>query len=1091
MQNKKLTTGLRMLCLVLCVSMLCGLIPAVADVTQGSVFAPSDTLWGQQNNNNWYYLYKGTDGEYHQLSYYSSTASISWQRNAFAFDPSAMNEMLFISKTSFFTGENGSIPAYGFRAPAGGTIKLTFQTHGATDMRMRVLHKRTAVSINGNTELTLNTNGYTTHTVELTVKSGDWIYLEGYTVGSNREGWVRNYSVTYQTVSQGADANDTVYEPNLDGDWGMQNNNGWYYMYQDRLTGTYNQMPFIASNNTEENFKNCFSADRAYPYCFITRDVIHPATSANAVKAFCAPMGGTVKFELKLKRSAQNVSGSPSCFTVYQGNTKIYPKDSAYKQINYRSDGSWETITITCDVVAGEWIYFVLGCNGSNINGEVQMQEKATYTKVNNAAMPETLPVPEYEGFQIRTASAGYDMRFTFSVDKTAFGDMGKTGAYTITELGTIWAVADPNKELDLNTGTVVKATYLNNEVAGQLQFSQTISGISKSKEKTTYAVRPYVKVTIHGVSHVFYGDTAEASVYDYLCSQDTAKDVLKMPISVNVSNRTLTSAYGTLTINKLFVTKAQQNKTQMPYSVTASGNTVTGNLIDGSVAIKVGMNADGSVSLTESVSKNQSGISGVSIGLQFSMDYDVILPAWGGVRLTKENPNAAPFPNDSPRAYIEYPLEWDAQMFLIQGEKGGYLVYHDDDGSQFKRLWLSNDGTNFNFTLETVPQAPFDNYTSFEAKPWVIVAYEGDWTNGLELYKSFADAKFNMDQINAQKPDWVDDIQGMVLADLDAGGIPALTELAKHVDPSQVVVIVPGWRQDLYDVNYPNYTAKAGIKENIKKMQALGYKIFLHVNFIGCDDEAVEYTQYGLANARYLEAYSKEPRLESWTSTYSVSFWMLNPANTTWQDLLVQRLKAVYDELGVDGFHLDQSLLCYNDGRGYVNGMTSMQGNVELQKKLAEALPNCAFSGEGTNEINCRYSSFLQRAPYGINSSSMTAGWSDAKVEQILPVDSYLWSGTTRLYHYPAMPPSGQEEAYLAWTKAGIRLGALPTLMRSSAYELINQNLATEEAIALFRWYQENKPVFNYAGWNGDEAFLCYRTARGRTVMFYDDALW
>ena len=1085
MQKKKATTNLRIVCLILCLSLLCGFIPAGAEATQGDTYAPSDGLWGQQNNNNWYYLYKGTDGEYRELSYYGSTASISWQRNAFAFDPSAMNEMLFISKNSFFTGENGSIPAYAFRAPVGGTIRMTFETHGSADMRMRVLHKRTVVPINGNEELALNTNGYTTNTVELTVKSGDWIYLEGYTVGSNREGWVRNYSVTYLSVNQGTEDDNLVYEPDRDSDWGMQNNNGWYYMYQDRLTGTYNQMPFISSDNKDENFNNCFSVDRVYPYCFVTKNAIHPANYANAVKAFCAPMGGTVKFELKLKRSSQNISGSPSCFTVYQGNTKIYPKDDAYKEISYRTDGSWENITITCDVLAGEWIYFVVGCDGSNINGEVQMQEKATYTKVNSAIMPETLPVPTYEGFQIRPVSAGYDLRFTFSMDKDAFGEMGTTDTYTITELGTIWAVADPDRELDLHTGTVVKATYLN-DAAGSLQFYQTISGLSASKEKTVYAVRPYVKCTINGVDHVFYGDTAEASVYDYLCSQDPTKDMVTKPISADINDRTLSSAYGEVKINKLYLTTAQQ-KNQTPYGVSAKGDTVTGSFLDGSITLKVQENSDGSVTMTQSAAKRQGGISGVSIGLQFSMDYDVILPAWGGVRLTKEHPDAAPFPTDSGRAYIEYPLEWDAQMFLIQGEKGGYLIYHDDDGSQFKRLWISNDGTNFNFTLETVPQAPFDDYTSFNANPWVVIAYEGDWTNGLELYKSFADEKFGMEQINAQKPEWVDDIQSMVLADLDAGGIPALTELAKHVDPSQVVVIVPGWRQDLYDVNYPNYTAKAGIKENIKKVQAMGYKVFLHVNFIGCDDDAVEYTQYGLQEARYLEAYSKEPRLESWTSTYSVSFWMLNPANTAWQDLLVQRLKAVYDELGVDGFHLDQSLLCYNDGRGYVNGKTSMQGNVELQKKLAEALPNCAFSGEGTNEINCRYSSFLQRAPYGINSSSMTAGWSDEKIEQILPVDSYLWSGTTRLYHYPAMPPSGQEEAYLAWTRAGIRLGALPTLMRSSAYELINQNLATEQAIALFRWYQDNKPVFNYAGWDGEEAFLCYRTAKGRTVKFHD----
>lgn len=1088
MQKNKTAIYLRVLCLILCVSLLCGGIPVIADVTAGNTFAPVDAAWGTQNNNNWYYLYKNTAGEYNWLDYHDGTASISWQKNAFAFDPNAMREMLFISKNSFFTGELGSLPVYAFQAPVSGQISLSFETHGPADMKLRVLHKRTIVPVDGADFVTFNTNGYTRHTVQITVKGGDWIYLEGYTTGASREGWLRNYSVTYQSVSQGSNAGELEYEPDLTAfGWGAQNNNSWYYLYQDLVTGTYSQMPFVAPVNTEENFVNCFSVDRVFPYCFINRSVIHPATNANAVKAFCAPMGGTVKFELQLKRSNQNLNGSPSCLTVYKGNEKIYPKNAPYKEINYQA----EKISITCDVAAGEWVYFVIGCNGSNINGEVQMQEKATYTKVTGAALPAALPVPTYEGFQIRPASGGHDLRFTFCITASAFGDMGKTKDYTITELGTIWDLADSGQELTLESGNVVKAGYLNNETAGKLTFTQTISGISQSKQKQSYAVRPYVRCLIGGVSHVFYGTTAQASVYDYLCSRETAKDVATVPISLNIHNRTLTSAYGTLTINKLNVATAKWHETVSPWTLSVKDNTVTGQFLGGTIAVKAAMNADGSVSLTPSANKTSGGIGGVSIGLQFSMDYDVILPAWGGVRLTKENPNAAPFPNDSPRSYIEYPLEWDAQMFLIQGEKGGYLVYHNDNGSQFKRLWLSNDGTNFNFTLETVPQAPFEQYKSFTSNPWVIVAYEGDWTNGLELYKAFADEKFGMEQINEKKPDWVDDIQGMVLADLDDGGIPALTELAKHTDPSQIVVIVPGWRKDLYDVNYPNYDAKAGIKENIKKVQAMGYRVFLHVNLIGCDDDAKEYTQYGFENVRYLDAYSKEPRLESWSSTYSVSFWMLNPASKQWQDLLVSRLKEVYEELGVDGFHLDQSLLCYNDGRGLVDGMTSMQGNVELQRKLAEAMPNCAFSGEGTNEINCRYSSFLQRAPYGINSSSMTAGWSDEKIDQILPVDAYLWSGTTRLYHYPAMPPSGHEESYLAWSKAGIRLGALPTLMRSSAYELINQNIATRQAISLFNWYQENRPVFNYAGWNGEDAYLCYRTAKGEVVMFRDEDLW
>ena len=113
----------KLLSLFLCLALLAGLIcintlTVSAEVKAGDSFAPDFAAWGSQNNNGWYYMYKDTDGIYRNLDYYDATASISWQQNAFAFNPSAMNEMLFINQKSFFTGELGSLPVYSFEMPA-------------------------------------------------------------------------------------------------------------------------------------------------------------------------------------------------------------------------------------------------------------------------------------------------------------------------------------------------------------------------------------------------------------------------------------------------------------------------------------------------------------------------------------------------------------------------------------------------------------------------------------------------------------------------------------------------------------------------------------------------------------------------------------------------------------------------------------------------------------------------------------------------------------------------------------------------------------------------------------------------------------
>lgn len=1086
----------KLLSLLLCLGILAGLLSVgtlmvSAEVKAGDSFTPDFTNWGSQNNNGWYYMYKDADGIYRELDYYDSTASISWQQNAFAFNPSAMNEMLFINQKSFFTGELGSLPVYSFEMPASGTVTLSFQTHGPTGLGMRVYHGRTAVSFNGATEIAFNTSGFTAYSAQLEVKKGDRIYMEGFTTSTSREGWVSNYVVTYNSVSA-EQASDHVYAPDTEGGWGVQNNNGWYYLYRDTVTGTYTEMNFIGASNTEENFTDCFSVDSIFPFCFIKRDIIHPANKADPVKAFCAPVGGEVQLTVSARRGAAVLEGSPSLLTVYKGNEKIYPTDAAALELT----DTLSEITLTTDVAKDEWIYIVLSCNGSNINGDVIMSESATYLSVNEAALPVTSPVPVYEGFQIRENpedSSLTDLRFTYSLSKEAFGDLGKTGEYSMTELGFLWAEQESlnGAEPALNNARQTVAATINMADENQYLLTHKISGISDPEQ--VYAVRAYVKCTLDGVERIFYSDTSYASVSDYYSYADPTYDVVTDPVSVNLSDATITSAQGTITVNNAYVASATWHSTKTPSSMAVSGNTVSGSFTGGSMSITAESRADGSVALTPSANVTSGGIGGIGVGLSFSMDYDVILPAWGGIRLTKENPNAAPFPTDGARSYIEYPLEWDAQMFLIQGENGGWLVYHEDDGSQFKRLWLKNDGTNFNFVIETVPQAPYDSYTSFTSNPWIIVAYEGDWTAGAALYKEFAEEEFDIDAINAAKPEWVDEIQSMVLSDLDAYGIAGLEALAEEVDPSEVVVIVPGWRLYDYDVNYPDYTAKDGIKENVAYIQSLGYKVFVHVNLIGCDDEAPEYTQYALEDDRYLDDYSKEPYLESWTTTYSVSFWLINPASPDWQNLLVERLVGVYEELGVDGFHMDQSLLCYNDGRGYVNGMTSMQGNVALMKKLSEALPNCAFSGEGTNELIARYISFLQRAPYGINTgiASGAGSYSDEKIAMITPIDAYLWSGTTRLYHYPAMPTTQNEDTYNAYLRAGLRMGALPTMMRFSASEIISQSPTTRRALNLMRWYQDNDPVFNYARWDGENTVICYRTKGGKSIALTSDLLW
>ena len=469
----------------------------------------------------------------------------------------------------------------------------------------------------------------------------------------------------------------------------------------------------------------------------------------------------------------------------------------------------------------------------------------------------------------------------------------------------------------------------------------------------------------------------------------------------------------------------------------------------------------DGSMDIIQSMYAKEGGISQVGFRVTVPMKYAVIIPAWDGIRLDAEHPEIY-----DKRTYLAYPREWQAQMLLIQGTNGGVLIQARDNGSQFKALNITNDGENFYLDICTIPQAPFTEYSSFETVTWSVIPYKGDWIDGTLLYKAYADETFKLSEINARQPDWTDDISLVWMDDIDS--LEKLDLLAKELDPAKVLIQVPGWRAYAYDTNYPDYEPAEGLKEKIDYAHSLGFRVSLHCNMIGCSFSSNEWEE-GLSEAACLNAFTLEPIVEGYTAHgMDYRFGQMNQASVAWQDIMVERMVQVVKDTGADCIHLDQSLLCFNDGRGLVNGMTTMQGNIELQRKLAEALPGVAFSGEGINEFNMTYADFLQQHVYGLDSNADL--WSDEYFEQILPVTTILYADYTDIYHYPALPTADEpmEEQHLAWYRAGnIRAGTLPCLYRESVASFDGPTDTFTLLLNDARFYAEYNPTINIGDWS------------------------
>lgn len=455
---------------------------------------------------------------------------------------------------------------------------------------------------------------------------------------------------------------------------------------------------------------------------------------------------------------------------------------------------------------------------------------------------------------------------------------------------------------------------------------------------------------------------------------------------------------------------------------------------------------------------ESDSGISAVGVTFTFSDSYSVILPFQNGIRLSKAHPNSS----SGLSLTQNYQFGLQMQMFIIEGKEGGAVIYCDDNFTQFKQLSASHSTNKFRVIAETVPQAPFTGYKSFDAASWKIVPYKGDWTSASAIYRDFVTEKFGLNDADKKRPDWVEDIQfyyGCNVLDKNE-----MSALAKRLDPSKVLIHVADWRTNLYDVNWPDLTPRDNIKELIEYAHSLGFKVQLHCNMFGFELTLNDYKKFSKYHSR--DCFSGNPINQDFSdAARHYCFASINPASSEWRKYIINKLVDVVKETGCDALHLDQSLISYNDYNGYIDGMTSLQGTVQYLKELCDALPdNVAIGGEGITDFNATYSSFLQSHPYGIDSSKQTVD--SQALDQIVPLTESVYCNVKGAY-WPGTPVTNRVDYYLGWFITGALCGHMPTVWRESPSSISNGTDAMEFVLAVGDFLQKNDAKRVYSDWD------------------------
>ncbi len=484
---------------------------------------------------------------------------------------------------------------------------------------------------------------------------------------------------------------------------------------------------------------------------------------------------------------------------------------------------------------------------------------------------------------------------------------------------------------------------------------------------------------------------------------------------------------------------------------------------------------ANGDVLVTQEARSVRPGVVGVQWGWVVPETWEVLVPGHSGLRFGADTPSG--------RHQFAYPRSWEAQFVLLQGKRGGVLIYAEDDCGRFKALHLDRQQGQFHIGLETQCTAPLEPIRETTSVRWRVHAYQGHWLVGAGAYRAWATRTFGLTPLIDHRPTWVKDVQFVVIAGLDEALLKAL---ARHVEPRQTLVYVPGWRRDGYDRNYPAYTPVDGLTERMKRARALGFRVMLHVNYFGVTPENPHYA--ALKPYHCVDPVTHRHVYWDWQRAKPpIKFAYINPAAKAWRELFVRLMVKLCETLAPDALHLDQTLCIFNDAHGLIDGMNMMQGNVALHRALREALPNVALSGEGLNEITCRHEAFAQRHVYGI--SHVDQEWNDTRIAQAHPVSSALMAPYTTIYGYLGMAGPQPEDYYFAWRKAYERFAVIPTFARPSVQLLSQPPPVVRVLLNEARWFQQHRPVPDLASAWRPETLFAYRTSDGHRAAYRGDA--
>src|ERR1700722_14143086 len=428
------------------------------------------------------------------------------------------------------------------------------------------------------------------------------------------------------------------------------------------------------------------------------------------------------------------------------------------------------------------------------------------------------------------------------------------------------------------------------------------------------------------------------------------------------------------------------------------------------------------------------------------------LIPAHAGVTFDQ---------NTSPPALSRaYPTHWEAGFAIYDTAQGCVLVYARDPSLNFKGLQAMRQYGTLDMGLQTYAVAPWSDATSVPQVEWRLKTFSGSWRQAVDYYKTWIQTVLPARSMGPNM-DWVRSIGAVVT--IETPDTSYLSALAGKLIPSKTLLYLVNWRNDSFDVNYPDYTPGPTTQAFVEAAHKLGFRIMLHTNAIGVATYNPAYAKVSKYQLR--DSDTKDLVYWPWglwpagppPPSIIESFAFISPCSSAYRSLFIAALQPMMAQLKPDALHLDAGGVMLDDGNGLIEGMTSIEGMQKLHEDVIAAFPDVALSYESMTEVVYPFHSFAQRwnADYPAH-----------------PVSTYMMGDHITFYGFLDQPPPDQP-GFIAYIDKYEGQGIMPTVAISSLSDINNPPPVAAGFLQIMRAWQD------YAfqpDWTGDWTGLDFR---------------